>query len=392
MLEAFLRLYDEGLIYRGRYIVNWCPRCRTALSDLEVVHQERQGHLWHIRYPVVGSTESLVVATTRPETMLGDTAVAVHPDDERYQHLVGKKVLLPLMNREIPIIADAYVDREFGTGAVKVTPAHDPNDFEMGRRHNLPQIDVMTDDGKMSDAAGPYAGLDRFEARKRIVEDLQAQGLLERVADHALAVGDCDRCKTVVEPRALEQWFVQDEGDGRAGLAAVERGDSRSCPRISAPSTSTGWPTFATGASRASSGGATAFPSGIARTARRCTGARLARRDENARQLRVVRACESQDNDVLDTWFSSGAVAFFHARLAGRHAGLARLLSHQPADQRLRHPFFLGRADDHDGPAPDEDRRVTAFPSALYLHALVRDPEGAEDVQDARERAWTRSS
>ncbi len=184
MREAFVRLYREGLIYRGRYIVNWCPRCMTALSDLEVVHQERQGHLWHIRYPVAGSAESLVVATTRPETMLGDTAVAVHPDDERYRHLLGKKVLLPLMNREIPIIADTFADREFGTGVVKVTPAHDPNDFEAGRRHNLPQIDVMTADGKMNEAAGAYAGLDRFEARKRIVADLQELGLLERITDH----------------------------------------------------------------------------------------------------------------------------------------------------------------------------------------------------------------
>src|SRR5262249_36748558 len=154
-----LRLYREGLIYRGRYIVNWCVRCMTALSDLEVVHQEHNGHLWHIRYPVVGSQESLVVATTRPETMLGDTAVAVHPEDERYKHLIGKKVLLPLVDREIPIIAYEIVDREFGTGAVKVTPAHDPNDFAIGLRHKLDEIDVMSGDGKMSAAAGKYAGL-----------------------------------------------------------------------------------------------------------------------------------------------------------------------------------------------------------------------------------------
>src|SRR5271154_1599466 len=200
VIEAFLRLYREGLIYRGRYIVNWCPRCQTAISDLEVVHVERPGKLWHLRYPVVGSNEFLVVATTRPETMLGDTAVAVHPDDERYQHLVGKKALLPLMDREIPIIADTYVDREFGTGVVKITPAHDPNDFEVGKRHNLPEIDVMTDDGQMNDAAGSYAGLDRFEARNRIVEDLRKQGSLDRVTDHQLAVGTCDRCGTIIEP------------------------------------------------------------------------------------------------------------------------------------------------------------------------------------------------
>src|SRR5437870_12907173 len=207
--EVFVRLYEEGLIYRATRLVNWCPDCLTVLSDLEVVHEERQGNLWHIKYPIVGTKEFLTVATTRPETMLGDTAVAVHPEDERYAHLVGKTVRLPLMNREIPIIADRYVDREFGTGVVKVTPAHDPNDFECGRRHNLPDIDVMTDDGHMSAAAGRYAGLDRFEARRRVVEDLQAQGLLDRVVNYTHAVGTCGRCKTIIEPRASTQWSVR---------------------------------------------------------------------------------------------------------------------------------------------------------------------------------------
>ncbi len=209
VIEAFLRLYREGLIYRGRYIVNWCPRCQTAISDLEVVHVERPGKLWHLRYPVVGSNDYLVVATTRPETMLGDTAVAVHPEDERYQKFIGKHVMLPLMNREIPVIADTYVDREFGTGVVKITPAHDPNDFEVGKRHNLPEIDVMTADGHMSGAAGAYAGLDRFEARKRVVADLESLGLLEQIEDISHAVGICDRCKSEVEPRVSTQWFMK---------------------------------------------------------------------------------------------------------------------------------------------------------------------------------------
>jgi valyl-tRNA synthetase len=230
VLEAFLRLYHGGLIYRGRYIVNWCPRCQTALSDLETVHEERQGHLWHIRYPVVGSSESIVVATTRPETMLGDTAVAVNPADERYKHLVGKKLVLPLMNREIPIIADAAVDREFGTGAVKVTPSHDPNDFEIGRRHKLPEIDVMTEDGHMNANAGPYAGLDRFDARKRIVADVESQGLLVKVEDHTHTVGVCDRCKTVVEPRVSMQWFCKMRPLADAASAAVEEGQVRIFP------------------------------------------------------------------------------------------------------------------------------------------------------------------
>jgi valyl-tRNA synthetase len=209
VLEAFLRLYREGLIYRGRYMVNWCPRCQTAISDLEVVHVERSGKLWYLRYPIIGSKEFLVVATTRPETMLGDTAIAVHPDDERYQRFVGSKVMLPLIHREIPVIADTYVDRQFGTGVVKITPAHDPNDFEVGQRHSLPEIDVMTNDGHMSEAAGPYAGLDRFEARKRVVADLENLGLVERMEDITHSVGVCDRCKSEVEPRISTQWFMK---------------------------------------------------------------------------------------------------------------------------------------------------------------------------------------
>jgi valyl-tRNA synthetase len=211
VLEAFLRLYREGLIYRGRYMVNWCPRCQTAISDLEVVHVERPGKLWHLRYPIAESANNayVVVATTRPETMLGDTAVAVHPDDERYMRLVGRSVILPLMTREIPIIADTYVDREFGTGVVKITPAHDPNDFEVGKRHHLPEIDVMTNDGHMNAAAGPFEGLDRFEARAQIVRELDTLGLLDHIEDITHSVGVCDRCKSEVEPRISTQWFLK---------------------------------------------------------------------------------------------------------------------------------------------------------------------------------------
>ena len=228
--EVFVRLYEEGLIYRENRLVNWCPVCLTVLSDLEVVHEERQGHLWHIKYPVAGTRQFLVVATTRPETMLGDTAVAVNPEDERYAHLVGKRAVLPLMNREIPIIADAMVDREFGTGAVKITPAHDPNDFEVGRRHKLPEIDVMTDDGRMNGAAGAYAGMDRFEARKKIVEDLKALGLLEKITEHTNAIGLCERSKTIVEPRASTQWFCKMKPLAEPAIAAVERGEIQIVP------------------------------------------------------------------------------------------------------------------------------------------------------------------
>ncbi len=228
--EVFVRLYEEKLIYRDKRIMNWCPVCLTVLSDLEVVHEERQGHLWYVKYPVVGTQEFLVVATTRPETMLGDAAVAVNPEDERYTHLIGKKVLLPLMNREIPIIADTMVDREFGTGAVKITPAHDPNDFEVGRRHKLAEIDVMTDDGKMNAAAGAYAGMDRFEARKKIVEDLKAQGLLEKITEHTNAIGLCERSKTIVEPRISTQWFCRMKPLAEPAIAAVERGEIQIVP------------------------------------------------------------------------------------------------------------------------------------------------------------------
>jgi valyl-tRNA synthetase len=228
--EVFVRLYEEGLIYREKRMVNWCPGCRTVLSDLEVIHEEKQGHLWYIRYPIAGSNEVLVVATTRPETMLGDTAVAVHPEDERYKHLIGKNVVLPLMKREIPILGDEMVDREFGTGAVKITPAHDPNDFEAGQRHHLALIDVMTEDAHMNENAGAYAGLERFGARKKIVEDLQTQGLIEKITDHINAIGHCERSHTIVEPRVSTQWFCSMKPLAEPAIKAVENGNIQITP------------------------------------------------------------------------------------------------------------------------------------------------------------------
>jgi valyl-tRNA synthetase len=220
--EVFVRLYEQGLIYRGKYIVNWCADCGTAISDLEVKHEDFAGKLYEIRYPVVGSNDSITVATTRPESMLGDSAVAVNAADERYTHLHGKKVVLPLMNREIPIITDELAQPEFGTGAVKVTPAHDANDFEAGRRHDLPQIEVIDEHNKMNANAGPYAGLDRFEARKKVVEDLTAQGFLVGTKDYTVALGLCDRSGTIVEPRLSTQWFVKIQPLADKAIAAVE--------------------------------------------------------------------------------------------------------------------------------------------------------------------------
>lgn len=222
--KVFVTLYNEGLIYRGTRITNWCPKCNTALSDIEVEHETEQGHLWHIRYPFKDGSGYVEVATTRPETMLGDTGVAVHPDDERYKNLVGKTLILPLVNREIPLFADSYVDKNFGTGAVKVTPAHDPNDFEMGLRHNLEQVKVIENNGTMSEGLGKYSGLDRYECRKKICADLEAGGFLVKVENHEHAVGHCQRCHTTVEPLISKQWFVKMETLAAPAIEAVKSG------------------------------------------------------------------------------------------------------------------------------------------------------------------------
>ncbi len=222
--EVFIRLYNKGWIYRGKYIINWCPRCGTALSDEEVEYKDLKGHLWYIKYPVKGSSDYLVVATTRPETMLGDTAVAVHPEDERYAHLIGQTVILPLVEREIPVIADRQVDPEFGTGAVKVTPAHDPNDFQIAQRHNLPHVNILNNDGTLNENAGAYAGMDRFEARKKVVADLESRGLLLKIEDHEHSVGHCHRCGTVIEPWLSEQWFVKMKDLAKPAMEVVRDG------------------------------------------------------------------------------------------------------------------------------------------------------------------------
>ncbi|MCI0411546.1 valine--tRNA ligase [bacterium] len=227
---AFVQLFRESLIYKGEYVVNWCPRCKTALSDLEVRHEQTEGQLHYVRYPIQGEKEFITVATTRPETMLGDTAIAVHPEDERYRHLVGKTAIQPLLNRPIPVIADSFVNREFGTGAVKITPAHDPNDFLAAQRNNIPALLVIDGDGKMLPPAGPYAGLDRFEARKRVIEDLTSAGLLVRQEKHIYALGKCDRCKTIVEPLLSAQWFVKIASLAAPAIEAVEKGEIRFYP------------------------------------------------------------------------------------------------------------------------------------------------------------------
>lgn len=229
--EVFVSLYEKGLIYQGNRITNWCPRCHTALSDIEVEHEEKPGHLYHVQYFVEGNPdESLIVATTRPETILGDTAVAVHPEDSRYKQLIGKHLILPLVGRSIPVIADEYVDPAFGTGAVKVTPAHDPNDFEMGLRHELPEIIVIEPNGTMSESTGKYSGLDRYECRKLLVSDLREQGFLVKIEDHSHAVGHCQRCATVVEPLISKQWYVRMQPLAEPAIEAVRSGKIKFVP------------------------------------------------------------------------------------------------------------------------------------------------------------------
>jgi valyl-tRNA synthetase len=386
--EAFVRLHEQGLIYRGAYIVNWCPRCQTAISDLEVVHEEQKGHIWDIRYPVVGKDgndtgEFLTVATTRPETMLGDTAVAIHPEDERYLHFHGKKLRLPLVGREIPIILDDWVSRDFGTGAVKVTPAHDPNDFELGKRHNLPNINVMDETAHINAEGGAYAGLDRYVARKRIVADLEAQGLLVAVKDHTNNIGHCDRCKTVVEPRLSTQWFVKIQPLADKAIAAVKDGHIQFTPEMY-KKTYLNWMEniYDWCISRQLWWGHR-IPAWHCGTCGKITVSRV-----------DPTACEhcgssqiTQETDVLDTWFSSGLlpVSVF---------GWPNITAENRADFDAFYPtsllvtgfdilFFwvarmimLGCWFAGDVPMPDGSPRSLAESvpfKEVYIHALVRD-------------------
>ena len=401
--EAFVRLYEQGLIYRGAYIVNWCPRCQTAISDLEVAHEEQQGKLWEIRYPVIGAPgEFLTVATTRPETMLGDVAVAVNPLDERYQHLTGKMLQLPLVGREIPVIADEWVKSDFGTGAVKVTPAHDANDFAMGQRHSLPAISVMDETAHMNAEAGVYAGLDRYEARKRVLEDLEAQGLLGAVRDHVNAIGKCDRCKTVVEPRLSTQWFVavnqEPKGGGAgaragqgprtmAGLAkkAVESGAIRITPEQHSK-VYLDWMTniYDWCISRQLWWGHR-IPAWHCAACQKITVAR----EDPAACAHCGSAEIVQETDVLDTWFSSGLLpvtVFGWPPADGKPT--AELTAFYPTSLLvtgfdilffwMARMILLGCWFMQDVPLPDGSPRPfeeTAPFREVYIHALVRDAD-----------------
>ncbi|MGB9147896.1 MAG: valine--tRNA ligase [Acidobacteriaceae bacterium] len=388
--EAFVRLYEQGLIYRGAYIVNWCPRCQTAISDLEVAHEEQHGKLWEIRYPIVGSPgEFLTVATTRPETMLGDVAVAVNPLDERYHHLIGKTLQLPLTGRTIPVIADEWVKSDFGTGAVKVTPAHDANDFAIGQRHGLPQITVMDETAHMNAEAGAYAGLDRYAARKRVLEDLEAQGLLGAMREHVNTIGKCDRCKTIVEPRLSTQWFVavnqspKQGGDSMAELArqAVRKGNLRIAPEQYSKVYLNWMDNLYDWCISRQLWWGHRIPAWHCASCRQIT---VARQDPD-RCAHCGRAEIAQDVDVLDTWFSSGLLpvsvfgwprhewdfdVFYPTQLLVTGFDILFLW--------VSRMIMLGCWFSKDVPLADGSKRSaqdTVPFREVYIHALVRDAE-----------------
>jgi valyl-tRNA synthetase len=317
--EVFVSLHEQGLVYRGNYIVNWCPRCVTALSDLEVETTAEPGSMWHLRYPAADGGEGIVVATTRPETLLGDTGVAVHPDDERYRHLIGTMLRLPVLGREIPIVADSFVDPAFGTGAVKLTPAHDPNDFEAGKRLGLPAINVMDERAVMNENAGPYAGQDRFEARKAILAQLEREGLLVKTEPHQVPLGRCQRCKTIVEPRLSAQWFVKTTPLAEPGIAAVEDGRIRFVPESWSKTYFEWMRNIRDWCVSRQLWWGHRIPAWYCDS---CGEVIVAREEPEA-----CPKCGSplrQDKDVLDTWFSSGLFPFSTLGWPDRTADLAR--------------------------------------------------------------------
>jgi valyl-tRNA synthetase len=379
--EAFVRLYEQGLIYRGAYIVNWCPRCQTAISDLEVVHEEQQGKLWEIRYPIVGEEGFVTVATTRPETMLGDVAVAVNPEDERYIPLQGKMLRLPLSGREIPIVTDSWVSRDFGTGAVKVTPAHDPNDFALGQRHNLPSITVLDETAHMNTNAGKYAGLDRYKARHQVLEDLEAEQLLAGVREHVNSIGKCDRCKTVVEPLLSTQWFIRIQPLADNAIAAVEQGHIRFTPEQSSKTyfewmrnihdwciSRQLWWGHRIPAWHCAACGKITVSRTTPEVCRHCKSARI-----------------EQEKDVLDTWFSSGLLP---CSSLGWPEHTPDLDAFYPTEQLVTgfdilffwvaRMIMLGCHFMLEEPMPDGSKRTLkdAVPfREVYIHALVRDAD-----------------
>jgi valyl-tRNA synthetase len=367
--ETFVRLYEEGLIYRGHYIINWCPRCLTALSNEEVEKEEVEGHLWHLRYPLADGSGHVTVATTRPETMLGDTAVAVHPDDERYRGLIGREIRLPLVDRLIPIVADAAVDPGFGSGAVKVTPAHDPADFDIGRRHSLPSIDVMTPEARISLAAPDrFQGLDRYEARRRVIAELEATGLLERTEAHRHAVGHCYRCDTAIEPRLSDQWFVRMAPLARPALGAYRDGRLRFVPERRGDDYSSWLEGIRDWCISRQLWWGHRIPVWY------CDAVGCGKTSVSRHDLHACPGCHGpvrQDEDVLDTWFSSWLVPFSSLGWPDRTPDLA---TYYPGHTMVSAPeilfFWVARMIMSGlyfmGDVPYTD---------IYLHGTVRDTQ-----------------
>jgi valyl-tRNA synthetase len=379
--EAFVRLYEQGLIYRGKYIVNWDPVQQTAVSDLEVTHEDRAGKLYHIRYPLADGTGSVVIATTRPETMLGDTAVAVNPGDERYTHLHGKMLVLPLAGREIPVITDGWANPEFGTGAVKVTPAHDPNDFEIGQRHNLPQIGIMDDTAHIDLPGSPYHGMDRYAARERIVEDLRAQELLVDVKEHAMSIGLSQRTGAVIEPRLSTQWFVKIQPLADKAIAAVEQGYIKFTPAQYAKTYFEWMRNIHDWCISRQLWWGHRIPAWHCSACNRITVAR-----ETPTQCAQCGSAEiTQETDVLDTWFSSGLLPFTVFGWPENTADLEKFYPTQILVTGFDILFFwvarmimLGCHFMLDMPMADGSRRELkdAVPfREVYIHALVRDAD-----------------
>jgi valyl-tRNA synthetase len=367
--EVFVRLYEQGLIYRGHYIINWCPRCLTALSNEEAEKEEVDGQLWHLRYPLAHGSGHLTVATTRPETMLGDTAVAVHPDDERYRGLIGKEIRLPVVDRLIPIVADEAVDPSFGSGAVKVTPAHDPADFEIGRRHQLPSIDIMTPEARISLAApARFQSLDRYEARRRVVSEFEAAGLLERIEEHRHAVGHCYRCDTVIEPRLSDQWFVRMEPLARPALAAYRDGTLRFVPERRGEDYAAWLEGIRDWCISRQLWWGHRIPVWY------CEAPGCGKTSVSRTDLEVCPSCGGpvrQDEDVLDTWFSSWLVPFSSLGWPDKTPDLATFY---PGDTMVSSPdiifFWVARMIMSGlhfmGEVPYRD---------IYLHGVVRDTQ-----------------
>ncbi|MHB8388382.1 MAG: valine--tRNA ligase [Acidobacteriaceae bacterium] len=378
--EAFVRLHEQGLIYRGAYIVNWCPRCQTAISDLEVVHEEQQGKLYEIRYPLADGSGSITVATTRPETMLGDVAVVVNPTDARYTHLHGKKLRLPLVGREIPVLSDEWAQPEFGTGAVKVTPAHDPNDFAIAERHKLSPIAVMDETAHMNAEAGIYAGLDRYEARKRILADLEAQGLLVGIKDHVNSIGKCDRCKTVVEPRLSTQWFIRIQPLADKAIEAVESGAIRFTPEQYKKTYFEWMRNIHDWCISRQLWWGHRIPAWHCADCREITVAR----DTPAACSHCGSAKLTQETDVLDTWFSSGLLPFTVFSWPAQTPDLADFYPTKLLVTGFDILFFwvarmimLGCHFMLDVPKDGRQRTLAeAVPfEEVYIHALVRDAD-----------------